>query len=64
MKTKRYTLPAKPERTVVLIRLTGGQTLLSQVMHAIRTERVPRDAKVRLLTHTDGTRSLRYEFTE
>lgn len=64
MKTRRYTLPAVPEREVVLIRLTGGRTLLSEVMRVLRSESIPRDAKVRILTHADGSRSLRYEWSE
>ena len=63
MRTKRYTLAAKPERTVVLIPLVGGQTKLSAILKAMRAERIPADARVRLLTnHTTGARSLRYEF--
>lgn len=64
MKTKRYILPALPERTVVLIPLIGGRTLLAEVMRTIKNEHIPREAKVRILTRHDGTRSLRYEFTE
>lgn len=63
MKTRRYTLKALPERTVVMIPLVGN-TLLSSVMTAIRTERIPRTAKLRILTRHDGSRSLRAEFVE
>jgi hypothetical protein len=64
MKTRRYTLKALPERTIVMIPLVGERTLLSQLNHAIRSERIPRDAKVRLLTHYGVARSLRFEFVE
>lgn len=63
MKTKRYTLKALPERTVVMIPLVGTRTLLSQVLGAVRNERIPRSAKLRIVTRHDGTRSLRAEFT-
>jgi hypothetical protein len=65
MKTRRYILPARPERTVILVPLTGSRTLLSEVLRIVRNERIPRDAKVRILTNRNtGARSLRYEFTE
>lgn len=63
MKTKRYVLPALPARTVVLIPMVGN-TLLSSVMSALRTEGVPRSAKLRILRRADGSRSLRAEFVE
>jgi hypothetical protein len=63
MKTRRFTLKARPERIVVLVPMIGGQTLLSQILSAQRTEHIPGNARVRLLVNRKtGARSLRYEF--
>jgi hypothetical protein len=63
LKIKRYTLAAKPERTVVMLPLLGSKTLVSQLMSAIRTESIPRTAKITTVYNSyKGTRSLRVEF--
>jgi hypothetical protein len=63
MKTRRYNIPAKPERTVVMLPLVGSKTLVSQLMSAIRTESIPRTAKITTVyNRTNGSRSLRVEF--
>ena len=48
-----------PERTVVLIPLRGTKTLLADFNSAVRTQGIPRDASVSIITRHDGTRSVR-----
>jgi hypothetical protein len=59
MKTRKYVLKAIPERVVVLIPLTGTKTLLTDFNAAVRTQGIPRNASVSIITRHDGTRSVR-----
>lgn len=45
-----------------MIPLSGTRTVLSQVLGAVRTESIPRTARLSIVTRHDGTRSLRAEF--
>jgi hypothetical protein len=63
MKIRRYTLAAKPERTVVTVPLLGNKTLVSTLTSAIRNESIPSTAKVSTIyNRKTGARNLRYEF--
>lgn len=62
MKVKRYILPAKPERTVVRMPLFGSSTLLASLTRAIRSESIPRSAKLSIVRDAKGNKSLRAEF--
>lgn len=62
IKTRRYTIKARPERTVVLIPVRGMSTLLADFNRVVRTESIPRTAAVSILTKHDGSRALRVEW--
>ena len=63
IKITRYTLKAKPERTVIKLPVRGSKTLVKDLLKVVKQESIPANAAVNIMYNTDGTsRGVRFEF--
>jgi hypothetical protein len=59
--TKKYTIAARPERTVVRIPLGGKIKSLTSLMKEVKNQSIPTTAKISVIRGYNGT-ALRYEW--
>lgn len=61
MNTKKYIIPALPERTVVRIPLTGKTATYAALLKETKKMQIPSTAKLRFLRTPEGT-AARFEY--